>query len=417
MADERAKRDRGTTAGKSSVLQALGLACVLLGAPGVQAHAEPVSDETRQLLDHIMKEYDANRARTLDLRLTGTITEARLWDGNVVSGQGDFQYYRLGQKMRTDVTQSQDSPMLTLGVGPGHTLRLALNNDRTLRHEPGTTFGNISPPVNFQEWSASKYLDNLARSRAWSNHMDHVRFLLERGWDPQRESIQVETRQEDGQTLLVIHYETTRGGSLGTYTWVVDPRRGYEVVHATDTRGWAPELWEAEYDVREVSPGVWRSVGTKINVTDPTNEASPPIMQIEMTCESVAANTGLVDEAMFTLAGMGLPKRALVQDDTFDPPLRYFLGDPPLRQRDLEVTIQEAAAPAEFHPAASQPAASAPAEPQTQPSTGSVPVPKGFHPPARTWWWVGLIFLVSAVIGFQIKRRMAAKHRQIGMKS
>jgi len=407
---------------KSRILWAAVCLLAPLGAMEPPCRAEPILEDTLKLLDHIITGFEANRARIHDIKMSGKFSFGIETHDGFKTSDGGFQFYQLGEKLRTDESES-----MYVALNPrmkGQAYRLAFNNGRTLDYEVGTKFASLGPSTKFFS-STYSYMDTLRHSNSWKNNVDSLRFLLQRGWDPQKESIRVESRQEDGRSLLVVHYESTRGVTLYTDTWVFDPQRGYEVIRDTTTGMEAgkvagtiePRLWEATYDVREVSPGVWRSVGTNLRVTDPNNPQQPQKMEVRITCDSVAANTGTVEESLFTFEGMGVPKGALVQDDSFDPPLRYVLAEPSINEAALEASVLAAAASDDnYASTASQPSPTT-APVQTQPAAGKLTESNSMGRSWKTWVSLGLLFLLSVPIGVKITRRIRGTGKAAELKT
>jgi len=294
------------------------LVCILAVGAVMRVDAEPIDQHTSELLKAIIAGERDNRRRVFDLEVKGIVQTARSTGNEEIS----FSYCELGEKMRVDATYPKASPR------EGLTYRWVLRGNRSLSYIPETGSTRIMYPVEFQMQSPLTYLDTLVVSGQWRTHTEHIEYLLQRGWQPDKESIVVvDESTEEGEVFLHVQYTSTRGGGTTKHEWFFAPERGYQVVEASASvsyRGGNPlSNTHSRYDVTEVAPGAWRAVGVDMESDDWDRDGQRTTVHRHIEPLAVAANTGRVQEGDFTLAGLGLKAGTLVTDFTFKPPLVY----------------------------------------------------------------------------------------------
>lgn len=289
--------------------------------------AGEIDVDTQGRLAQIISEHRANRLEIHDLYMAGTV--------DTVNGLGDvehidFRYWQLGEKRRIDHSYSEVEAFDTFTAG--RTILRAMDGESTLSFFEGYGLAAaIEPPGEFASRSKLAYLDNLVISKKWDDSVGHIKYLLERGWQPKKESIALETVNVDGEPLLMIRYESRRGG-FTVHEWVIDPARGFEVVSAKNSAeyGFSGKPWltqEVDFEVIEVAPGIWRSAGVRhhtVEVGEDGSEIGESLVVI--TTDEFEANTGQIEDEIFTLKGMGIPIGHPVVDSKVEPQLEYTFG-------------------------------------------------------------------------------------------
>jgi len=307
------------------------LLVLALAATGISwVAADPIDQHTVRLLEALIAGQRDNRSRILDLQMDGAVSISESGEEQQIL----FSYFELGDKRRVDLTYPAES------ARKGETYRWAVANGRSLCHIPETGSTRVMPPVELQMQSDLAYLDTLAVSRQWRTHVGHLEHLLHRGWEPENQSIAVESENIDGdEVLLRVSYTSTRGGGRTNYEWSFAPERGYEVVSAqsTSTRpdGGMLSKVSCRYDVREVEPGVWRAVGVERQSENWNPEGQHWAVQTRIKTSTVAANTGRIEDAFFTLGGLGVKPGTLVTDFTLSPPTTYEYQARPILETEF----------------------------------------------------------------------------------
>lgn len=327
----------------------LGIGVILgLGRPAPAGEIDP---RTRSMLDTIFAGYRSNRAKITDLTMTGSSHKIHKQGEMEFEEDLAYKYYELGEKKRLDTTFPEDIPDAHMA---GRTQSLVYAGDCTLAYGgwtgPGVIMASVRAPGSFGATSRSTVLDNAMISGRWDSHAGLIELLCNvTPWGPKVRDIRVDTITEDGEVFLQVtfnKYPTEAEKSIGQSVWKFAPERGYEVVEATmssfRSEGDPSRKTHAVYDVCEVSPGVWRSVGARQIIDEwPDDDRRLHIhVEKEFKHETAAANTGSVQDDFFTFKGIGLPEGAYVRDFTVNPPVKYQYAGPPLT--DYEYLLDKA---------------------------------------------------------------------------
>jgi len=298
-------------------------------------HAGPISPATAGELDRIEEAQKANRAKCKDLLVTGKASTRHTQDFRLRHDQITFKYYELGGKRRIDESHSTASSFVDTA---GKTYRMAFDGSRTLSYMVGSDAAEIGIAGLFKSRASIAFLENLVAGDAWEGHLGHVRFLRDRGWDSQAETMQVERDEKGGVAQQRITYESRRGEGTTRYEWVVDESRGCEVVSARATSAYPDgkplSETEASYEVREVSAGVFRVVAGRSRQTRYDTKGKAVVTEQSVEADTATANAGEVEAALLTLAGMEVPDDTLVTDSTIRPARQYRHSAPTPRSQD-----------------------------------------------------------------------------------
>ena len=289
-----------------------------------------IDQNTRDMLETIMAGYHSNRAGILDISLTGNIITLRGGGESQKKTEVEYKYYELGDKRRMDTVYPSDADSRALA---GRTNIKVFTGKNTLTYlsgsGPGAITASILKPGKFHRSSELARLDSLAITGKWVSHVGHIDYLLNRGWNPEKETIRVKPINHEGDTLLQVSYESTRGG-WSQNTWLFDPQRGYEVVQAetaaTYSDGKPLRKTEASYQVNEVAKGIWRPVDANYLFEQWQEDGEKITVRKQLNAGKVSANSGSVASESFTFAGMGLVPGTRVADRTFNPSFIYQFG-------------------------------------------------------------------------------------------
>jgi hypothetical protein len=303
-----------------------------------------IDRNTEGLLNAIIAGHRANRAAIRELHITGTIEQAQSPAGEGERLPADtticqYDYFELQGSRRIDSTVVPRASELELIREPKQiVVGLA---ERCITHTAGTPGALIRTPDGFHMQSWIAYVDNLVISPAWKDHVGQIQYLLNRGWKPEKESIEVRTVSDpEYGTLLEVAYESTRGGGLTKWSWVFSPECGYEVVRGTASgtypSGDPSDVTVCSYEVIELQPGVWRAVGADVTTHNWEEDGKQGTMTLRIKAEKGTANSGGLTPEFFTLAGMGVPPGSWITDQTGSDPLFYKYEGPPVENTETE---------------------------------------------------------------------------------
>jgi len=390
---------------------------VVLGS-ALPAESREIDQKTREMLDTIIAGYRSNRARLSDLTMSGSILTIQGEGENQTKLETTYNYYELGDKRRIDESYPADMgvPMLA-----GRTKILTFTGKGTLQYYSGHQLYKDSASVNevhkFHMSSNITYLDTISQTRSWRSHMGHIQHLLDRGWRPETQTIDVETVNRQGSALLQITYKTK--GTI-EYVYTVDPHRGYEateVVRKTDYETGMPyRRTIATYQISEVLPGVWRPTGGTLvfDHWDQSGNNTHTILQIKS--ERVSANTGTINGELFTFEGMGLRPGSLVEDRTVKPPVRYQYGGPRFPEfEDLleETSVSSSKSLPNAEPEGEQIGAAQEEIPQQTIMDGDSLRPKDERRRGSSIIpWVLVILIISGLLGFIFQKSIKSVHHK-----
>jgi hypothetical protein len=303
--------------------------------------------KTREAIESILAEHDANRARIKNLHISGTyqlVSEGpelprlmrRLWT---------FDYYQSGAKHRLDrhirlfPGGGGDAPA---GKADVRTVSVVFNPPWRYENTTGDENAGGMSPFDPRAWQLGYYdvarLDCLWEGRLpdrrgsdWPTDIDLIKYLFKLREPKPLEAWRFAVRDEPrtaaavpaavtgasaGVPLKVLEIECfadREHHSLHRYTF--DPARGYEMV-----RGFRQEDWrdgsrrytiEATHDVKEVAPGVWRVAGVNVQRKGHDSKGRPTTEIVTITSSKALANFAPIAAERFTLTGIGVPpKRA-----------------------------------------------------------------------------------------------------------
>jgi len=382
------------------IWESFAVAAFLTLAATASANAEPVGERTSELLNAIIDGYRDSQAQLQDFQMEGNVRTAP------PDGKGEevaFLYFQLGDKVRVDASYSPDS------ARKGRTYRWVRANGRSLCYIPQTGSARVLPAAKLHMQNDLAYLDALAISRSWYTHVGHIEHLLHRGWEPDKENMLVRSEQADtGELLLHVQYTSTRGGGNTRCDWFFAPNRGYKVVEA-EASGTYPDgkpLWQARarYEVRQVAPGLWRPVGVEMDSESWDPEGKSTVVHRVIETSQIAANTGNVQETMFTLGGLGVQPGAIVTDFTRTPPgdFEYLAGS----AVDVEDSLDEIMDLSEEPPGRNGTAA--PRARETSPTERTSGPPAAERAGGNEGWGsvvvgCGLLFVVGLAVAYLLR--------------
>jgi len=355
-------KSSGAAGGVIAACVAAAACACLLFAPSARA-AVTCDAKTRETIESILAGHDANRARIKNLHISGAyklVAEGpklptpvrRLWT---------FDYYQSGAKHRLD-RHIQSSPGSGSGSGGGGagdaTERAPRSQTVSVVFNPPWRYENTTPggdanananaggmsPFDPCAWQLSyddvARLDCLREGRLadrrgsdWPTDIDLIKYLLRLHEPEPREALRFAIRDEPravdagrdgvagagaGVPLKVVEIERFLGTEHHVlYRYTFDPARGYEVVRAFSQEHWPDGrpryTTQAQHDVKEVAPGVWRVAGVWIERTGYDARGKPAGTEVVTitSAKAVATAAPPIPDAHFTLTGIGVtPARA-----------------------------------------------------------------------------------------------------------
>ncbi len=375
--------------------------------PASISKADETDSQTMQLLEAIMAGYEANRNKITSLAMSGKILFQTKAGEELIKKETSYRYYQLQENKRIDRGYFGREPD-NISVFNGKNMLFCLQESK-----PNRVDALIKDAHYFNSVNDLLQLDCIARSQGWNSHVEHLEFLLKR-WDPQKDSVKTGTvYDDDGNALLKVTYETTRGGP-GKCVWEFDPLRGYEVTRATfysaDTENRNKLEIDASYKVEEVAAGIWRPTGIKLS-SERHKADNNYHGEISIDCDEISVNDGSVDEQLFTFQGMGIKDGVFVADETFDPPLIYQYGVANLidLHSDLEETHKETKKLASITPKENQSVKECPnsldSEIKNEHLTAELSTPLDNSRFIIVWLIGVIIFLASTFMGVKYFKR------------
>jgi hypothetical protein len=328
---------------------------VILGS-GRPAPAGEIDPRTRAMLETLFAGYRSNRAKITDFTMAGSYHEIHKQDGQERERTIGYKYYESEEKKRLDEFFPEDSPIPGL---PGRTRFLVDTGEGTLTHvtpihEEETVAAGIHWPLKFHQQSKITRLDCSIISAHYKSHVGQIRRMLEREWDPQTQNLTVNTITRNGESLLEVRHEyhSNKDKKTVQQNWIFAPERGYEVLEVDCDLSFAngdPMLKvQASYEVREVSPGIWRSAGAELVSDEWEEDGTHAHVERQFKSENVSVNDGSVNSGFFTFEGIGLPSGAYVTDFTVNPPITYQYNGVPFT--DYKYLLDKASLLAETGP-------------------------------------------------------------------
>ena len=372
----------------------------------MRARAGEIDADTRRVLDHIIANYHAKSVQLEDCYMAGRYTSLTEGPGTTRSVTMEFEQVELGDNVRLD----QEYMLRPSGEGieSSYTSKLVRTRERTFIVDSRSNYGIIEPKEKFGSLSEITLLKTAVKAPAWSDYAGQIAYLLDRGWQADKQSIAVQNVEIEGRALIEIKYESMRGG-LTRQRWLVDPARGFGLVQA-DVLNKKPSgevLREAtaEYELSEIAPGEWRPVAADITSRNYREGGKPWSTSTKIEVQRVEANTGRISDSDFKFEAMGLKPGAIVDDNTFRPSLRYIYGQTPLREDDLFSAVEQALSERSTAPSSRPATATASAE-KIPPTEFAHHRDSSSQHTCIIWSGVILLSLLGVLAGIRAARRI-----------
>lgn len=388
------------------------LLCLLMcglavaGIAPMRAGAGEVEADTRSVLDHIVANYHAKSEQLEDCHMSGRYTSLTEGPDTTRSVTMEFEQFELGDNVRLD----QEYVLRPSGGGSesSYTSKMVRTGNRTFIVDSRSNYGIIEPKEKFGSLSKISLLKTAARSPAWSDYAGQIAYLLGRGWQADKESIDVQNVESEGRTLIEIKYESMRGG-LTRQRWLVDPARSFGLVQADvlskKRSGEVLREVTAEYELSEVAPGEWRPVAGDITSRSYGEDGTPWSTSTKIEVQRIEVNTGRISHSDFKFEAMGLKPGGIVDDKTFRPSLRYVYGQTPLNEDDLLSAVEQASSERSTAPSSRPATATASAEEITPTELGHHSHSSSQHT-CIIWSGVIVLSLLGVLVGILAARRI-----------
>jgi len=265
---------------------------------------------TRAAIEDLLTRREANRARINNLRITASF-EASLQTPTkkYLMSRERLTYYENGTLQRVDqfYEWNRDENGKPYGL-EGQIQRFAQDGAYFYSYWVGTDLAGASTNLRFHFYCDYSYIDDPRRAVGFPSHEHTIRESLNR---PRRIDVTRMWRVYEDAGLKVIEMHLVSDDDKADdalMRWFFDPAKGYEIVRSTDLQhyehGKLLHEIKAQFEAREVVPGVWRAVaGERIEHGDEGNTHTLKIYNVTAT-----ANGDPIPPEMFTLAGMGAPK-------------------------------------------------------------------------------------------------------------